>query len=54
MKTLLFIVLTLAASVAVTAAQTTAFVGVNVIPMDRERVLANQTVMEQVSNSLNE
>lgn len=27
------------------AAQTTAFVGVNVIPMDRERVLANQTVV---------
>ena len=27
------------------AAQTTAFVGVNVIPMDRERVLANQTVI---------
>jgi len=26
-------------------AQTTAFVGVNVIPMDRERVLANQTVI---------
>jgi len=28
-----------------TLAQTTAFVGVNVIPMDRERVLANQTVI---------
>lgn len=27
------------------AAQTTAFIGVNVIPMDRERVLANQTVI---------
>jgi imidazolonepropionase-like amidohydrolase len=27
------------------SAQTTAFVGVNVIPMDRERVLANQTVL---------
>lgn len=27
------------------AAQTTAFVGVNVVPMDRERVLANQTVI---------
>ncbi|MEQ1646213.1 MAG: amidohydrolase, partial [Pyrinomonadaceae bacterium] len=25
--------------------QTTAFVGVNVIPMDRERVIANQTVV---------
>src|SRR5687767_468206 len=45
MKKLLFIVLTLAASVIVTTAQTTAFVGVNVIPMDRERVLANQTVI---------
>ena len=27
------------------AAQTTAFVGVNVIPMDRERVLTDQTVI---------
>src|SRR5687768_4412981 len=45
MKKFLFIVLTLAASVVVTTAQTTAFVGVNVIPMDRERVLANQTVI---------
>src|SRR5688572_22297624 len=45
MKKLFFIVLTLAASVVVTTAQTTAFVGVNVIPMDRERVLANQTVI---------
>ncbi len=27
------------------AGQTTAFVGVNVIPMDRERILANQTVI---------
>ncbi|MBL8181336.1 MAG: amidohydrolase family protein [Blastocatellia bacterium] len=27
------------------AAQTTAFIGVNVIPMDRERVMANQTVI---------
>lgn len=27
------------------SAQTTAFVGVNVIPMDRERILANQTVL---------
>src|SRR5688572_32711492 len=45
MKTLLFIVLTLAASVVVTSAQTTAFVGANVIPMDRERVSVNQTVI---------
>src|SRR5918993_1174202 len=45
MKTLFFIVLTLAASVVVITAQTTAFVGVNVIPMDSERVLTNQTVI---------
>lgn len=32
-------------SVFSTWAQTTAFVGVNVIPMDRERVIANQTVI---------
>ena len=32
-------------SAAVIAAQTTAFVGVNVIPMDKERVLNNQTVI---------
>ena len=44
MKTFLSIFLTLAAVVLATA-QTTAFVGVNVIPMDRERVLANQTVI---------
>ena len=30
---------------AVVSAQTTAFVGVNVIPMDRERVVADQTVI---------
>src|SRR5687768_1847642 len=45
MKQLLFTVLTLAASVVATNAQTTAFVGVNVIPMDRERVITNQTVI---------
>ncbi|MGB5013655.1 MAG: amidohydrolase family protein [Pyrinomonadaceae bacterium] len=33
------------ASAVVIVAQTTAFVGVNVIPMDSERVLANQTVI---------
>ena len=41
-------VLTLVAVLTVASAalaQTTAFVGVNVIPMDRERVLANQTVI---------
>ena len=32
-------------SVLSTWSQTTAFVGVTVIPMDRERVLANQTVI---------
>ena len=30
---------------AISFAQTTAFIGVNVVPMDRERVLANQTVI---------
>ena len=45
MTKLLFIVLILAASAVVTTAQTTAFVGVNVIPMDRERVITNQTVI---------
>ena len=45
MNKLLLIVLILATSVVVTTAQTTAFVGVNVIPMDRERLLANQTVI---------
>src|SRR6201988_2184735 len=45
MKKLLFIVAALAASVGATNAQTTAFVGVNVIPMDRERLLKNQTVI---------
>lgn len=35
----------LAFAAAVSSAQVTAFVGVNVIPMDRERILANQTVV---------
>jgi imidazolonepropionase-like amidohydrolase len=39
---LVFVFATLAASV---SAQTVAFTNVNVIPMDRERVLANQTVV---------
>jgi len=44
MKTLLlFLFLSLLSMV--TLAQTTAFVGVNVVPMDRERVLTNQTVI---------
>ncbi len=43
-KLTLLLIISLAAVIA-TAAQTTAFVGVNVVPMDRERVLANQTVI---------
>lgn len=43
-KTILLITFILAATV-YGSAQTTAFVGVNVIPMDRERVIANQTVI---------
>lgn len=38
-------VLGLLLAAAATAAQATAFIGVNVIPMDRERVMANQTVI---------
>lgn len=42
----IFLLIALAFSaVAFARAQTTAFVGVNVIPMDRERVLTNQTVI---------
>ncbi|HEY0099766.1 MAG TPA: amidohydrolase family protein [Pyrinomonadaceae bacterium] len=47
-RLVLSILLTLLASVgqaATPAVNTTAFVGVNVIPMDRERVLSNQTVI---------
>lgn len=44
MKYLLLAILFLA-SVLSLCAQTTAFIGVNVIPMDRERVLMNQTVI---------
>lgn len=40
--TLIFLLLALATA---GFAQTTAFVGVNVVPMDRERILANQTVI---------
>ena len=44
MKTLLlFLFVSLLATISF--AQTTAFVGVNVVPMDRERVLAKQTVI---------
>lgn len=41
----LLIVLLVGLFAAAVVAQTTAFVGVNVIPMDRERVLTNQTVL---------
>ena len=44
MKFILTTLIFFAASI-VASAQTTAFVGVNVIPMDRERVLQNQTVI---------
>ncbi len=44
MKTILLIALLLSTT-GLTVGQTTAFVGVNVIPMDRERVLADQTVI---------
>lgn len=44
MRTILSIAFCLVFSVA-TFGQVTAFVGVNVVPMDRERVLANQTVV---------
>lgn len=42
---LILLVLASMAGVHTTSAQATAFVGVNVIPMDRERILANQTVI---------
>lgn len=42
---LIILLIALTAGVFAAAAQTTAFVGVNVIPMDRERVLANQSVV---------
>ncbi|HUR97721.1 MAG TPA: amidohydrolase family protein, partial [Pyrinomonadaceae bacterium] len=45
MKTIFFVASIVLISAAAAAGQTTAFVGVNVIPMDRERVLANQTVI---------
>ncbi|HEY0729429.1 MAG TPA: hypothetical protein VGD38_15220, partial [Pyrinomonadaceae bacterium] len=51
MKVLLFALLfCIAATGASVSAQTVAFTNVNVIPMDRERVLANQTVV--VKNGL--
>jgi imidazolonepropionase-like amidohydrolase len=50
MRLLLFSTLTLMLFGATVRSQTTAFVGVNVIPMDRERIVANQTVI--VKNGL--
>jgi imidazolonepropionase-like amidohydrolase len=44
-KKLLLLVFLFLVAVSASVAQTTAFVGVNVIPMDRERVLTNQTVV---------
>jgi len=44
------LIVVFAALVAPASAQTVAFTNVNVIPMDRERVLANQTVV--VKNGL--
>ncbi|MDQ3798136.1 MAG: amidohydrolase family protein [Acidobacteriota bacterium] len=46
MKNILFVfILILFSFIAIQAQTTVAFVGVNVIPMDKERVLANQTVL---------
>ena len=45
MKQLFFVLIVVAAFVTPGSAQTVAFTNVNVIPMDRERVLANQTVV---------
>ena len=45
MKKTFFLAFLLLAFVSALQAQTTAFVGVNVIPMDRERVITNQTVI---------
>jgi hypothetical protein len=55
MKRIIFSLILLAVSAAVGQSnpldsKTTAFVGVNVIPMDKERVLQNQTVI--VKNGL--
>jgi imidazolonepropionase-like amidohydrolase len=45
MKILLSVLILVLLSLAAVSAQSVAFVGVNVIPMDRERVLENQTVL---------
>jgi cytosine/adenosine deaminase-related metal-dependent hydrolase/phage pi2 protein 07 len=45
MKNILFVFILILFSFIAIQAQTVAFVGVNLIPMDKERVLANQTVL---------
>ena len=45
MKNILFVLILILFNFTVISAQTVAFVGVNVIPMDKERVLENQTVL---------
>ena len=51
MKNFFFVVIVVFAALAASvSAETVAFTNVNVIPMDRERVLANQTVV--VKNGL--
>ena len=45
MKRIVILIALALASITATFAQTTAFVGVNVVPMDRERIIANQTVI---------
>src|SRR6185436_8481919 len=45
MKTITFALLFSLAALATVSAQTVAFTNVNAIPMDRERVLANQTIV---------
>jgi uncharacterized protein (TIGR02246 family) len=47
MKKILFVLILILFAFIVAQAQTIAFVGVNVIPMDKERVLENQTVLVQ-------
>ena len=45
MKNLAFVAVFVLLIASGLSGQTTAFIGVNVIPMDRERILANQTVI---------
>ena len=45
MKNILFVLILILLGFIAVSAQTVAFVGVNVIPMDKERVLQNQTVL---------